>query len=245
MKETCILVVDDDPSIRKIIQVNLEARDYTVLLAADGDEAIQLVEEELPDLIILDIMMPGMDGIEFCRRVREWSKIPIIILSAREDETDKVKCLDCGADDYLTKPFSLKELLSRIQAILRRTQNGEQPLQPKYRCGDLEVDLARNRVKLNGRDIALTGTEYRILSYLVANAGRVITPDQLLIKIWGEDYIGDDHLLQVHIARLRKRLEDNGRKRKFIETKSGIGYMMNAGISLPRCKFQRQAMLNI
>jgi len=225
MKTNNILVVDDDPSIRKFVRANLEARDYRVLLAVDGDDAIRTIEQELPDLIILDIMMPRVNGLEVCQRIREWSDIPIIMLSARDNEDDKVRCLDCGADDYLTKPFSLKELLSRIKAVLRRYQeNGNMNLKPKYCCEGLEVDLNKNKVLLDGRELALTGTEYKILSYLVVNAGRVVTLDQMLVKVWGDEYIGDKHLLQVNVARLRKRLNDSGKVSKYIETRAGIGY---------------------
>jgi DNA-binding response OmpR family regulator len=227
MKTQQILVVDDDPAIRKFVKANLEAREYQVLLAVDGDEALILLDNAMPDLILLDIMMPKLDGFEVCRRVREWSNIPIIMLSAREGETDKVRCLDCGADDYLTKPFSLKELLSRIKAVLRRAQdNGNLMVLPKYHYDDLEVDLSQNMVRLKGAELLLTGTEYKILSYLVANAGRLITPDQILGKVWGEEFLGDNHLIQVNMARLRKRLQDNGREPRYIETRSGIGYML-------------------
>jgi DNA-binding response OmpR family regulator len=227
MKSQQILLVDDDPAIRKFVRANLEAREYQVLLAADGEEALKLMETENPNLILLDIMMPRLDGFEVCRRVREWSNIPIIMLSAREGESDKVRCLDCGADDYLTKPFSLKELLSRIKAVLRRSQdNGNLMVVPKYQYDDLEVDLSQNMVRLSGEYLSLTGTEYKILSYMVINAGRLLTPDQILGKVWGEDYIGDNHLIQVNMARLRKRLKDNGRLPKYIETRPGIGYIL-------------------
>jgi DNA-binding response OmpR family regulator len=227
MKTQAILLVDDDPAIRKFVRANLEAREYRVLLAVDGDEALKSLENETVDLILLDIMMPKVDGFEVCKRVREWSNIPIIMLSAREGETDKVKCLDCGADDYLTKPFSLKELLSRIKAVLRRAQDsGNLMILPKYHYDDLEVDLSQNKVRLKGEDLFLTGTEYKILSYLVINAGRLISPDQILGKVWGEEFLGDNHLIQVNMARLRKRLNDNGRTPKYIETRSGIGYMI-------------------
>lgn len=225
MKTPIILVVDDDQSIRKFVRANLVARGYEVLLAADGEEGIQIIEKELPDLVLLDIMMPKINGFEVCRRIREWSKVPIIMLSARAGETDKVSCLDCGADDYLTKPFSLKELLSRINAVLRRTQgHGDAITTPKYRYDDLEVDLAANRVSLKGKNIDLTGTEYKILSCLVTNAGRVLTPDQILTKVWGEEYAGDNHLLQSSMARLRRKLQDDFRNSKYIATKIGIGY---------------------
>jgi DNA-binding response OmpR family regulator len=227
MKTQQILLVDDDPTIRKFVRANLQARDYLVLLAEDGDQALKMLEHEEPDLILLDIMMPKIDGFEVCRRVREWSDIPIIMLSAREGETDKVICLDCGADDYLTKPFSLKELLSRIKAVLRRAQdNGNLLMLPKYHYDDLEVDLSQNKVHLKGEELSLTGTEYKILSFLVKNAGRMMTPDQILTKVWGEEFVGDNHLIQVNMARLRKRLRDNGRLPKYIETRTGMGYML-------------------
>jgi DNA-binding response OmpR family regulator len=227
MKTQQILIVDDDPAIRKFVRANLEARGYQVMLAVDGEEALTLMESELPDLILLDIMMPRVDGFDVCKRIREWSNIPIIMLSAREGETDKVRCLDCGADDYLTKPFSLRELLSRIQAVLRRAPDtGNLMILPKYRYEDLEVDLSQNKVRLKGEELSLTGTEYKILSFLVSNAGRLITPDQILGKVWGEEYLGDNHLIQVNMARLRKRLQDNGRVPKYIETRPGIGYMI-------------------
>ncbi len=227
MKPSRILVVDDDPTIRKFVRVNLESRDFQVLLASDGEEALKLVEKELPDLIILDIMMPKIDGLTVCQRVREWSKIPIIMLSAKDSEQDKVRCLDCGADDYLTKPFSLRELLSRIKAVLRRAQDkGNDALIPNFRLYDLEIDLANNTILLRGQDIHLTATEQKLLIYLTINAGRVVTPDQLLEKVWGEDFIGDDRLLQVNICRLRRKLKDTARNSKYIRTRPGIGYFM-------------------
>jgi DNA-binding response OmpR family regulator len=227
MKPSRILVVDDDPSIRKFVRVNLEARGFGVLLAADGDEALTVIEKELPDMIIMDIMMPKMDGFAVCQKVREWSNIPIIMLSARDSEQDKVRCLDCGADDYLTKPFSLKELLSRIKAVLRRSQvAGDTSLQPHFVLNDLEVDLARNIVILGGQDVYLTATEHKLLTYLTINAGRVITPDQLLEKVWGEDFIGEGRLLQVNICRLRRKLKDTARNSRYIRTRPGMGYFM-------------------
>lgn len=232
MKKLRVLFVDDDSSIRKFVKANLEARDYQVFLAVDGEEALKTVESELPDLILLDIMMPKIDGFEVCKQIREWSKIPIIMLTAREGENDKVKCLDCGADDYLTKPFSLRELLSRIKAVLRRTlDKADEVVKPNYVQGDLEVDLVRSRVYISGQEINLTRTEFKILSYLVANAGRVITPDQILGKVWGEEYCGDNHIVQVSMARLRKCLSDSGRTSRYIETRMGIGYMMKAPLA--------------
>jgi DNA-binding response OmpR family regulator len=227
MKATRILIVDDDPSIRKFVRANLEARDYEVLLAGDGDEAIKMIERELPDLILLDIMMPKMDGFDVCRQIREWSQIPIIMLSARDGELDKVRCLDCGADDYLTKPFSLRELLSRISAVLRRTRdNGDSSNKSKFKNSELEVDFARHIVTLNGEIINLTAVEDKILHYLTVNAGRVVTSNQLLEEVWGEEYFGDYRVLQVNICRLRRKLKDNAKNPKYIQTKPGIGYMV-------------------
>jgi DNA-binding response OmpR family regulator len=225
MKTSKILVVDDDPAIRKFIRANLTVRGYEVFLAFDGEEGLRVLETEMPDLILLDIMMPKIDGLEVCRRVREWSKIPIIMLSARAGEMDKVKCLDCGADDYLTKPFSLKELLSRIKAVLRRTGDIEDKMTVyRHQIGELVIDLNQNRVSLNKKDINLTATELKIISYLAINAGRILTYDQILTKVWGEEYTGDNHLLQVSMARIRKKLNDDGKKSQYFENRIGIGY---------------------
>jgi DNA-binding response OmpR family regulator len=227
MKQDNVLIVDDDPSIRKFVRANLEARNYLVSSAADGDEAIKMIEKNLPDLIVLDIMMPKIDGFEVCRQVREWSKIPIIMLSAREGETDKVRCLDCGADDYLTKPFSLRELLSRVNAVLRRTRDSmKDAAESSFRSGDLEVDFARHTVSLKGSLVSLTAVEDRILHYLAINAGRIVTSNQLLEEVWGEEYLGDFRVLQVNICRLRRKLNDTARTSRYILTKPGIGYMM-------------------
>jgi DNA-binding response OmpR family regulator len=226
MKMPRILIVDDDPAIRKFIKANLEARDYEVLQAADGEEGLKLVEMEMPDLILLDIMMPKVNGFEVCLRLREWNEIPIIILSAREGEMDKVKCLDCGADDYLTKPFSLRELLSRIKAVLRRTQIIPATGRAKYVKDDLEVDFTSNTAVLRGQLLDLTAIENKILVYLAANAGQIITPNQLLEHIWGEEYVGDYSVLQVNVCRLRGKLQDDAKHPRYIKTKPGIGYMI-------------------
>jgi DNA-binding response OmpR family regulator len=230
MRKPRILVADDEPAIRKFVRANLEAREYETILAGDGSEAIAALEKEMPDLLILDIMMPKMDGFEVCRQVREWSQIPIIILSARGGEMDKVKCLEMGADDYITKPFGVDELLARVKAVIRRVQaSNESTALPSYSYSDLVVDFAKHLVILGGQNVNLTATEYRMLSYLAMNAGRVITGGQLLDHVWGEEYSGSDHLLQVNIGRLRQKLGDNAREPKYIQTKAGIGYMMTKG----------------
>lgn len=227
MKKPRILIVDDDPAIRKFIKANLEAREYEVLTASDGEEGIKIVETEMPDLILLDIMMPKVNGFEVCRRVREWTQIPIVMLSAREGEMDKVKCLDYGADDYLTKPFALRELLSRIKAVIRRSQSSSLTARPsKFVKDDLVVDFAGNTVTLKGQALDLTAIENKILCYLAVNAGRIITPNQLLEHIWGEGYAGEYSVLQVNICRLRTKIQDDAKHPRFIKTKPGIGYML-------------------
>jgi DNA-binding response OmpR family regulator len=226
MKKYRILVVDDDSSIRKFVKANLEARDYQVLVAGDGDESLKIIEEELPDLILLDIMMPRLDGFKVCQQVREWSDIPIIMISAKDSENDKVKCFDYGADDYLTKPFALRELLSRVKAVLRRSQTAEKSShQSSYQNGSLVVDFSKQVATLDGKSVKLTALEYKILAYLTLNAGRIITPNQLLEKIWGEEYAGDYRLLQVNVCRLRRKIKDTAKNSLYIQTKPGIGYI--------------------
>ena len=230
MRKTRVLIVDDEPAIRKFVRANLEAREFETLLAADGAEAIEAIEKDMPDLVILDIVMPRMDGFEVCRRVREWSQIPIIVLSARDGEMDKVKCLEMGADDYITKPFGVDELMARIKAVIRRVQVAKHAAgAPAYSFDNLIVDFNKHLVTLAGEIVNLTATEYRMLSYLALNAGRIITADQLLDHVWGEEYSGSDHLLQVNIGRLRQKLGDSAREPRFIQTKAGIGYMMTRG----------------
>lgn len=226
MKRNSILIVDDDPSIRKFVKANLEARDYQVFLAGDGTEALKIIEEELPDLVLLDIMMPKLDGFTVCQRVREWSNVPIIMISAKDNENDKVKCFDYGADDYMTKPFALRELLSRIKAVLKRSQVSESSSRlSTYQNGSLVVDFSKQIATLDGKSLKLTALEYKILAYLTLNAGRIITPNQLLEKIWGEEYAGDYRLLQVNVCRLRRKIKDTAKNSQYIQTKPGIGYI--------------------
>jgi DNA-binding response OmpR family regulator len=227
MHKPSILVADDEPAIRKFVRANLEAREYETILVPDGAEALAAIEKEMPDLLILDLMMPKMDGFEVCRRLREWSQIPIIVLSARGGEMDKVKCLEMGADDYITKPFGVDELLARVKAVIRRVKASKESTSlPAYTYNDLVVDFVNHLVILQGENINLTATEYRMLSYLAMNAGRVITATQLLDHVWGEEYSGSDHLLQVNVGRLRQKLGDNAREPRYIQTKAGIGYML-------------------
>ncbi len=225
-RKNTVLVVDDDPRMLRMVQHILELEGYRVLTASDGRAALIKFDIETPDLVLLDIMMPRMDGYTVCRRIREFSKVPIIMVSAKHNDAEKVEGLDAGADDYVAKPFSTPELAARVRAALRRhTKWGERP-QPSFRYDDLTIDFARHRVSVDGQEIQLTPFEYALLSYLSQNAGRIITTDQALEAVWGEEYIGETHILHVTIARLRRKLGDSGKNSRFIRTRPGIGYMM-------------------
>lgn len=221
-----ILVVDDEPRYVRAIQFNLEASGYEVLVARDGWAAIELTASEESDLVILDIRMPGLDGYEICRQIRQFSGVPIIMLTALAQDTDKVKGLDTGADDYVTKPFSAEELLARVRAVLRRAKGREQPgSEPVFRAGDLLVDFARRRVFTHCRELKLSPIEYQLLCELVQNADRVLVPDYLLRQVWGTGYEGETHLLWQAMHRLRRKIERDPKEPQYIQTRSGIGYI--------------------
>ncbi|HYU19924.1 MAG TPA: response regulator transcription factor [Chloroflexota bacterium] len=227
-RKTSVLVADDDPRLLKLVQRNLELNGYRVLTAMDGHNALKMAEAEELDLLLLDIMMPGMDGRDVCRRVREFSTVPIIILTAREAEEDKVSGLDAGADDYLTKPFGSMELLARVRAALRRAQfSSPDQGQPVFQTGELEVDFAQQVARVSGQQVNLTPTEFRIVSFLARNAGRVVTQADLLTKVWGPEYKDEAHLLRVNIARLRGKIELDPSNPRFVTTRPGIGYTLN------------------
>jgi DNA-binding response OmpR family regulator len=225
MKKTRILIVDDELSILKYLRANLEAEGYEVLMAMNGSQALQTLEAELPDLVVLDIMMPGMDGFEVCRRLREWSQLPIIMLSARGDESDKVQCLDLGADDYVTKPFGKGEFIARVRAVLRRAEaTSPTPTTPFFKSGDLEINFSKRKVTVKGKGVALTLTEYALLQELALNAGKVLTYTHLLRKVWGHDYADEREYLHVFVSRLRAKLEADPKNPRYITTVSGVGY---------------------
>jgi len=225
MKKTRILIVDDELSILKYLRANLEAEGYEVLMAMDGAQALQTLEAELPDLVVLDIMMPEMDGLEVCRRLREWSQLPVIMLSARDDESDKVKCLDLGADDYITKPFGKDEFIARVRAVMRRAESASPaPTISSIKSGDLEINFSKRKVTVNGKEVELTSTEYALLKELALNAGKVLTYTQLLHKVWGPDYADEREYLHVFVSRLRAKLESDPKKPRYITTVSGVGY---------------------
>jgi two-component system KDP operon response regulator KdpE len=222
-KETKILIADDEPKIRMFLRANLEARGYKVYLAQDGVEAVEIAGQVLPDLVILDVNMPRMDGIEACRRMRKWSDMPIIILSVRGDEKDKVRALDEGADDYVTKPFGIEELLARIRVALRRSAGVTSDV-PKFTAGDLDVDLSRRVVKRRGEVLKLTRTEYELLAYLVSNHGKVLTHRELLHNVWGPEYGEEVEYVRTFINQLRRKIEDDSPNPRFIVTEPRVGY---------------------
>ena len=225
-KKASVLVVDDDIRILRMVKRILELEGYQLLVASSGEAALRTFDKETPDIVLLDIMMPDIDGYTVCQRIREFSQIPIIMVTAKDNDKEKVEGLDIGADDYVTKPFSASELAARVRAILRRIGNRNEPAESIFYCNDLVIDFARHRVRIGNLEVNLTPIEYKLLVYLSCNAGRVVTPDQLLDKIWGEEYAGDSHLLQVSMARLRRKLKDDAKNTSYILTRPGIGYMM-------------------
>jgi len=219
-------MVDDEPRYIRAVQVNLEASGYEVLAARDGPTAIDLAASEEPDLILLDVRMPGLDGCEVCRRIRQFSTVPIIMLTALAENADKVKGLDVGADDYVTKPFSADELLARVRAVLRRIElSRRKDPHPTFQAGDLVVDFARRRVFAWGQEVNLTPIEYRLLYELVKQPGRVLVPEYLLEKVWGMGYEGENRLLWQAVHRLRRKIEPDPQNPQYIQTRPGIGYV--------------------
>jgi DNA-binding response OmpR family regulator len=236
IRKTTVLTADDDPQLLRLVARNLELEDYQVLVASDGQQALEQIEQHAPDLVLLDVMMPRMDGFSVCQRVRAFSAVPIIIVTARGQDQDKVRGLDLGADDYLTKPFSIEELLARVRAVLRRahfTASEQTHVMRTATIGDLTIEYPQHLVTMGAREIELTPTEYRILAYLAQNAGRVVTQDLLLEHIWGTEYVGEGHMLQVNINRLRHKIEPDPMHPRYILTKVGIGYLLAARPDAP------------
>ncbi len=220
-----ILVVDDDQAMIKLLRANLQARGYPVLVAQDGAEALRVIEKNSPDLVILDIMMPKIDGLEVCKRIREWSKIPILILTALGDIGNKVNCFDIGADDYITKPFAIDELMARVRAVLRRSKTaGKQPTPSTFTNGALRVEFASRLVTVAGSEIKLSPTEYKLLRELILNADRVLTHTHLLNTVWGLEYRGEREYLREYISHLRAKIESEPKNPCYIITVPGVGY---------------------
>jgi two-component system KDP operon response regulator KdpE len=221
-----VLVVDDESSIRRYLRAALGGQGFIVYEAASGEDALRAVLAHRPDVIILDLGLPDIDGIEVTRRLREWSQTPIIILSVREAENDKIAALDAGADDYLTKPFGTGELMARMRVAMRRITN--QKSDPVFQVDKLKMDLSRRLVMLDEREISLTPTEYDILRLLMQNAGRVLTHHQLLKQVWGTAYESEMHLLRVNISNLRRKIEIDPSRPHYLVTEAGVGYRLRA-----------------
>ncbi len=219
-----VLVVDDEPEIRRFLRASLKTHRHEVIESDTGASALAAIRERHPDLIILDLGLPDIDGVEVTRRVRAWSLIPIIILSVRSHEADKIEALNAGADDYLTKPFGVGELLARIRVVMRRM--GNTGTQPVYQVENLIVNLDRHQVMVNGKDIDLTPTEFDILSVLIQNAGKVVTQRQIIQKVWGAAYENESRLLRVNISNLRRKIEPDQNHPCYILTELGVGYRL-------------------
>jgi len=220
-----ILIVEDDPNIRKLVRVNLVKRGYTVSEAGDSHQAIALFQEVPVDLVLLDLMLPGLSGVDVCTWIRARSDVPIIVLSARVEEDLKVAALDAGADDYVTKPFGSEELLARVRAFLRRSYVSAKTSETKIEIGDLRIDLAERRVFIAEVDLHLTKTEYALLAELARHLDSIVTHDELIIEVWGAEYRGSNHYLHTYLGRLRKKLGEYG---ALIETVPGMGYDLHS-----------------
>lgn len=224
-----VLIVEDEPQLVRFLRATLVAHGYRTLETARGLEALSLAAAHTPDLILLDLGLPDLEGIEVTRRLREWSATPVIVISARGQEADKILALDAGADDYLTKPFGVGELLARARVALRNAARRAAPgVEAVYRCGELLVDLGARRVSVDGRDVHLTRTEYKLLALLVKHAGRVVTHRQLLREVWGPGAVERSHYLRVYMGQLRHKLEPDPARPRWLETETGVGYRLRA-----------------
>jgi two-component system KDP operon response regulator KdpE len=218
-----ILVIDDEEQIRRALRSVLQARHYTVDVAATGEEGLEAAVDRTPDLIVLDLTLPGMSGLQAAEQLRAWYEGPILVLSVRDGDADKIAALDLGADDYLTKPFSAGELLARIRAHLRRTSGVEASVR-EIRSGDLVIDLAKRIVTVAGKPVRLTRTEFDVLALLARNADRVVTSRMLLEQVWGPDYVSDTQTLRVHVSHLRQKIEPSGGVPRYVLTEPGVGF---------------------
>ncbi len=225
-----ILVVDDEVHIIELVELYLSKEGYQVVKATDGDEAVEKFADEKPDLLVLDIMLPGRDGLDVLRQVRKTSQVPVIMLTARESEVDKVVGLELGADDYLTKPFSPRELVARVKAVLRRSKPTAAEAADVVERDGLAIDTQRRQVQVEGRgEVELTAKEFDLLLVLASNPGIVLTRERLMEKVWGYEYIGDTRTVDVYIRHLREKLADNAESPRFIQTVRGVGYRFKAG----------------
>ncbi|HVP14608.1 MAG TPA: response regulator [Terriglobales bacterium] len=221
-----VLVIEDEAPIRKFLRAALEAQDFTVVESATGQDGIAQAATRAPDLLLLDLGLPDTDGFEVVRRVREWSRVPIVVLSARGREDDKIRALDAGADDYVTKPFAMGELLARVRVALRHGARGSEGEPGEMTFGDIAIDFGRRTVERAGEEVRLTPIEYRLLATLAKHAGRVLTHEQLLREVWGPGYTSQHHYLRVYMAQLRHKLETDPSHPRWLVTEPGVGYRM-------------------
>ncbi len=219
-----VLIVDDEPQVLRLLRTSLTERGYEVATAGSGEDALAALEHRMPDVVILDLVMPGLSGLDVCRIVRERSAVPIIVLSARGDEHDKVRALDLGADDYLTKPFGMEELLARIRVALRHSVDGGGRTDAIFRSGDLRIDFERRQVWRGEEEVRLTPTEYELLKYLVQHADKALTHGMILRAVWGPEYGGESQYLRVYIPQLRRKIEGDPTRPRYIVTEPGVGY---------------------
>ncbi|MGZ5050493.1 MAG: two-component system response regulator KdpE [Methylobacter sp.] len=224
-----IVVVEDDPQICRFLRTSLGAQGFQVVEAGSGERGVIEIGTRKPDLVILDLGLPGIDGVEVIHKVREWSAVPIIVLSARSQEDNKIAALDAGADDYLTKPFGIGELLARIRVSLRHSSRIDNNGATLFRLGDLEVDLARRCVHIGGREVHLTPIEYRLLAVLIRNAGKVLTHRQLLLDVWGPAYVEHAHYVRIYMGQLRRKIETDPAQPRYLLTEAGVGYRLAGG----------------
>ena len=220
--QTTVLVVEDEAQIARALQINLRVHGYDAVTAGSGEDALELAASRHMDIVVLDLGLPGMDGVEVIRRLRAWTEVPIIVLSARHGSEDKVEALDAGADDYVTKPFGLEELLARLRAAARRGPRAEE--NPRVQTGELSVDLAARRVVRRGVEVRLTPTEWSILALLVRRAGALVTQREILTQVWGPAYAKETQYLRVYLAQLRRKLEDDPARPRHLHTEAGMGY---------------------
>ncbi|MGZ4969406.1 MAG: response regulator [Methylobacter sp.] len=225
-----IVIIEDDPQIRRFLRTSLSVQGFLVIEAVSGERGLVEIGTRKPELVILDLGLPGMDGIAVIGKVREWSAVPIIVLSARSQESNKIAALDAGADDYLTKPFSIGELLARIRVSLRHaTQLTGDSVETLFCVGDLRVDLSRRSVHIGDREIHLTPIEYRLLTVLIRHAGKVLTHRQLLLDVWGPAYVEHAHYVRIYMGQLRRKLEADPAQPRYLLTEAGVGYRLAAG----------------
>lgn len=219
-----VLVIDDEVQIRRLLRVTLEGHGFRVCEAANGKDGLIEAAQCRPDVVLLDLALPDMDGVEVLKRLREWSRAPVVVLSVRDREEDKIAALDHGADDYVTKPFGTGELLARVRVALRHAQPAEE--MTVFRCGDLQVDLTSRIVTFKGKEVKLTATEYSLLRLFVQHAGKVLTHQQILREVWGPNYVAQTHYLRVYVGHLRDKLEEDPTHPKMFMTEPGIGYRL-------------------